>query len=77
MNIQKISYQYAKPSGKPSKTSGTKFLVNTTWEQYFNAIFEKNYFTDNELEFLKALKHDLEQEMVQVDKDIKKLEKSL
>ena len=77
MNIQKISYQYAKPSGKPSKTRGTKFLVNTTWEQYFNAIFEKNYFTDNELEFLKALKHDLEQEMVQVDKDIKKLEKSL
>ena len=77
MNIQKISYQYAKPSGKPSKTRDVKFLVNTTWEQYFNAIFEKNYFTDNELEFLKALKHDLEQELTQVDKDIKKLQKSL
>ena len=76
MNIQKISYQYAKPSGKPSKTRGTKFLVNTTWEQYFNAIFEKNYFIDNELEFLKALKHDLEQELTQVNKDIKKLEKT-
>ena len=77
MNIQKISYQYAKPSGKCDKTKGVKFLVNTTWEQYFNAIFEKNYFTDNELEFLKALKHDLEQELTQVDKDIKKLQKSL
>lgn len=76
MNIQKISYQYAKPSGKPSKTRGTKFLVDTTWEQYFNAIFEKNYFTDNELEFLKALKQDLEQELTQVDKDIKKLQKT-
>lgn len=75
MNIQKIRYQYARPSGKSSKTRGAKFLVDTTWEQYFNAIFEKNYFTDNELEFLKALKQDLEQELTQVDKDIKKLEK--
>lgn len=76
MEIQKISYQYARPSGKPSKTRGVKFLVDTTWEQYFNAMFEKNYFTDNELEFLKALKNDLEQELLQVDKDIKKLEKT-
>ena len=76
MNIHKISYQYAKPSGKSSKTRGTKFLVDTTWEEYYNAIFEKNYFTDNELEFLKALKNDLEQELIQVDKDIKKLQKT-
>ena len=76
MEIQKISYQYAKPSGKPSKTRGAKFLVDTTWEQYFNAMFQKNYFTDNELEFLKALKTDLEQELLQVDKDIKKLERT-
>lgn len=76
MNIQKISYQYARPSGKLSKTMGQKFLVDTTWEQFFNAIFEKNYSTDNELEFLKALKQDLEQELAQVDKDIKKLEKT-
>lgn len=76
MNIQKISYQYARPSGKPSKTMGTKFLVDTTWEQYFNAIFQKNYFTNNELEFLKALKQDLEQELKETKENIKKLEKT-
>lgn len=76
MEIQKIKYQYARPSGKPSKTRGAKFLVDTTWEQYFNAIFQKNYFTDNELEFLKALKNDLEQELANIDKDIKKLQKT-
>ena len=58
------------------KQKGTKFVVNTTWEEYFSAIFDKNYFTDNELEFLKALKQDLEQELTQVDKDIKKLQKT-
>lgn len=77
MNIEKIKYQYAKPSGKPTKTKGQKFLVDTTWEEYFNALFEKNYFTDNELEFLKALKLDLEREIVEIDKSIKKLQKTL
>lgn len=76
MIIQKIKYQLAKPVGKTSKTKGTKFVVNTTWEEYFSAIFDKNYFTNNELEFLKALKQDLEQELTQVDKDIKKLQKT-
>ena len=76
MQIQKIKFQYAKPSGKSSKTRGQKFLVNTTWEEYFNVEFNKNYFIEDELEFLKALKHDLEQELLQCDKDIKKLEKT-
>jgi hypothetical protein len=76
MNIQKISYQYARPSGKYDKTRGAKFLVDTTWEQYFNAIFQKNYFTDNELEFLKALKQDLEQQLKETKENIKKLEKT-
>lgn len=76
MEIKKIQYQLAKPSGKPGKTRGAKFLVDTTWHEYFNAYFEKNYFIENELEFLKALKHDLEQQLEQTDKDIKKLEKT-
>ena len=76
MEIKKIQYQLAKPSGKPSKTRGAKFLVDTTWHEYFNVYFEKNYFIDDELEFLKALKHDLEQQLTQTDKDIKKLEKT-
>ena len=76
MIIQKIKYQLAKPVGKPSKTRGAKFLVDTTWHEYFNAYFEKNYFIEDELEFLKALKHDLEQQLEETDKDIKKLEKT-
>lgn len=76
MKIQKIKYQYAKPSGKQNKTRNAKFLVDTTWKEYFNAYFEKNYFIDDELEFLKALKNDLEQQLAQTDKDIKKLEKT-
>ena len=69
MEIQKISYQYAKPSGKPNKTRSAKFLVDTTWHEYFNVYFEKNYFIESELEFLKALKHDLEQQLEQTDKE--------
>ena len=76
MKIQKIKYQYAKPSGKPTKTRGNKFLVESTWHEYYNAEFNKNYFIEDELEFLKALKHDLEQQLQQTDKDIKKLEKT-
>lgn len=76
MNIEKIKFQYAKPVGRSSKTKGQKFIVNTTWEEYYNAEFSKNYFTENELEFLKALKLDLEQELQHVNKDIKKLQKT-
>ena len=76
MNIEKIKFQYAKPKGKPSKTKGQTFIVESTWEEYFSAIFDKNYFTDNEIEFLIALKQDLEQELKEIDKSIKKLTKS-
>lgn len=76
MKIQKIKYQYAKPSSKPSKTRGNKFLVDTTWKEYYNAEFNKNYFIENELEFLKALKNDLEQQLEETKEDIKKLEKT-
>lgn len=75
MNIEKIKFQYAKPKGKPSKTKGQSFIVESTWEEYFSAIFDKNYFTDDELEFLIALKLDLEQEIKEIDKSIKKLTK--
>lgn len=76
MEIKKIQYQLATPSGKPSKTRGAKFLVDTTWKEFYNAEFNKNYFIEDELEFLKALKNDLEQQLAQTDKDIKKLEKT-
>lgn len=76
MKIQKIKYQYAKPSGKQNKTRNVKFLVDTTWKEYYNAEFNKNYFIEDELEFLKALKNDLEQQLEETKEDIKKLEKT-
>ena len=76
MNIEQISCQIAQPKGKPSKTRGTKFLVDTTWHTYYNVDFYKNYFIEDELEFLKALKSDLEQELKETKENIKKLEKT-
>ena len=76
MNIEQITYQLAQSKGKPSKTRGQTFLVDTTWHKYFNAEFRKNYFIENELEFLKALKNDLEKELEETKENIKKLEKT-
>lgn len=59
------------------KTRGTKHLVDTTWETYYNAYFDKNYFDKaNMLDFLKALKSDLEKDLTQIEEDIKILEKT-
>ena len=69
MNIEKLSYQYATPHKK-------KFLTDTKWYTYFNAIFDENYFTEDELEFLLMLKSDLEKELEETNKSIKRLEKT-
>ena len=76
MEIQQCRYQYAKPQKYNGKTRGTTYKIETEWHKYFNAEFRKNYFIEDELEFLKALKHDLEQQLEQTNKDIKKLEKT-
>lgn len=72
MEIQQIRFQYA----NPSKRNKHKFLTETTWHKYYNAIFDKNYFTEDELEFLKALKSDLEKELIETEENIKKLTKT-
>ncbi len=77
MEVKKMKYQYAKPCDHyKGDTRGANCIIETTWEEYFNAVFDKNYFTGNKLEFLKALKEDLERELGQVDEDIKKLTKT-
>lgn len=76
MKINKMLFQYAVPGKKYNPTKNPQYEIQTTWEEYYTALFEKNYFTNNELEFLKALKKDLEEELTQVDKDIKKLQKT-
>lgn len=70
MIISKSQYQAARQSTR------NKCLVEKSWHTYYNVNFYKNYFIEDELEFLKALKQDLKQELAQVDKDIKKLEKT-
>ena len=76
MNIEKIKYQYAVPNKKYTPTRNPNYHIDTKWYEYFYAKFENTYCTEDELEFLKALKQDLEQELTQVDKDIKKLQKT-
>jgi hypothetical protein len=68
MIIEKLKYQCV-PLNKKD------FIKDSKWYDYYNAIFEKNYFIENELEFLKALKSDLEKEINDVDKSIKILQK--
>lgn len=68
MIIEKLKYQYVPLNQK-------KFIGKSKWYDYYNVIFERNYFIENELEFLKALKSDLEKEINDVDKSIKILQK--
>lgn len=69
MDIQKSTYQYVPLNQK-------NFIKNSKWYTYFNAIFDKDYFTEDELEFLLMLKSDLEKEIEETDKSIKKLTKT-
>lgn len=70
MEIQQCKYQYAKPQKYNGETRGTKYKIETEWHQYYNAEFRKNYFIEDELEFLKALREDLQHELDELDKDI-------
>lgn len=74
---KEMSCQVARPKGKPSKTWGQKLQVDNTWEKYYNAYFYKDYFDKKDmLDFLKALKSDLEKDLIQVEEDIKTLQKT-
>ena len=75
MNIERFKYQFATPGEKYSSTRNPVYKVNTTWYNYFNAIFDKVYFTEDELEFLQMLREDLQQELEEVDVKIKTLQK--
>lgn len=70
MEIQQCKYQYAKPQKYNGETRGAQHTIETEWHKYFNAEFRKNYFIEDELEFLKALREDLQHELDELDKDI-------
>ena len=70
MIISKSQYQLARQSTR------NKCLVEKSWHTYYNVDFYKNYFIEDELEFLKALKQDLEQQLKETKENIKKLEKT-
>ena len=70
MEIQQMKYQYVKPEKYNGQTKGNVCKLQPEWHQYFNAEFRKNYFIEDELEFLKALREDLQHELDELDKDI-------
>lgn len=75
INIQPMQYQYAEPKKYEGKTKGAEYIVNPEWHKYYAVEMYKNYFIEDELEFFKALKEDLEKELIQINELINKEEK--
>ena len=73
--IQPMQYQYAKPRKYNGKTKNAEYIVNPEWHKYYAVEMYKNYFIEDELEFLKSLKQDLEQQLIQINELINKEEK--
>ena len=73
--IQPMQYQYAEPKKYEGKTKGAEYIVNPEWHKYYAVEMYKNYFIEDELEFFKALKEDLEKELIQINELIDKEEK--
>ncbi len=64
MEIEKRKYQYVKPERyEVKKTRGTTYTLESEWLDYYAVQFIKNYWTGDKLEFWKALREDLENEL--------------
>lgn len=69
IRIQLMKYQYAVPDKKYNgETKDANYIIETEWHQYFSVDLHENYFIEDELEFLKALRDDLREELNTVDK---------
>ena len=75
--IQPMQFQYAVPKKYNGKTKDANYVIETEWHKYFAVEMYKNYFIEDELEFFKALKNDLEKQLMQVDSLIEKEERLL
>jgi hypothetical protein len=78
MQISLMKYQYLRPDKKyDGQTRNANYVLETEWHNYFCVDFYKNYFIEDELEFLKALRQDLQSELDSLNKTIEDNEKSL
>jgi len=75
INIQPMQYQYAEPKKYEGKTKGAEYVVTPEWHKYYAVEMYKNYFIEDELDFLKALKEDLEKGLIQINELINKEER--
>lgn len=75
INIQPMQYQYAEPKKYEGKTKGAEYIVTPEWHKYYAVEMYKNYFIEDEFDFLKAFKQDLEQQLLQLNELIDKEER--
>lgn len=77
IQIQLMKYQYALPNKKyDGKTRDANYVIETEWHNYFSVDLHENYFIEDELEFLKALRQDLQNELEELNKNIEQKSKT-
>jgi len=70
LDITKMKYQYAKPKKYIGNTSSAEYKIESEWHEYYSVDFHDNYFTEDYLEFLKALKEELQSHIDNINKEI-------
>ena len=71
LDITKMKYQYAKPEKYIGNTPSAEYKIESEWHEYYSADFHENYFTEDYLAFLKALKEELQLYIDNIDTEIK------
>lgn len=75
MEIQSMQYQYAVPKKYTGNTPSAEYKIETEWHTYFSVDEHKNYFIEDELEFLKQLRQDLIEQQMLVEEKMQKVRK--
>lgn len=77
MDIQQMKYQYAVPKKYTGKTPSAEYKIESEWHTYFSVDEHKNYFIEDELEFLKQLRQDLIEYQLLVEQNMEKVRKKV
>jgi hypothetical protein len=75
MDIEERLYQYAVPKKYTGQTPNAQYKVDSEWHKYYSVDEHKNYFIEDELEFLRQLRQDLIEYQMLVDQKIEKVKK--
>ena len=77
MEIHTMKYQYAKLQKYTGKTPSAEYKIESEWHTYFTVDAHKNYFVEDEVEFLKQLILDLieQQKIVEEKLERKRVKK--